>query len=303
MRAALLLSVFALPVQALTVELPAGAELTREVIIDEGARSVPTGPTDPDAEVPAVKLANGTVTIQAYRIEGGGAPAALMAPVMQSVEVAGFETLLSCETESCGGFDFRFSLELIPPPDMFVDLSDFVFLSATDGEEYVSALASRSATVGYVHLSRITPAGEMPATVQAVPAAAATATPAGSLGETLEAAGRVVLEDLTFASGSTILLDDEYQSLEELAVYLSDNPSKVVALVGHTDASGALDLNVAISKERAAAARTLLINTFGVPAGQVTAEGMGYLAPRATNSTAEGRTLNRRVEVILISTN
>ena len=133
MRGALLLSVLALPVQALTVELPAGAELTREVVIEDSARSVPTGPTDPDAVVPAVKLANGTVTIQAYRVEGGGSPAALIAPVVQSVEAEGFETLLSCETESCGGFDFRFSLELIPPPDMFVDLSDFVFFSATDG--------------------------------------------------------------------------------------------------------------------------------------------------------------------------
>lgn len=304
MRAALLLIASTMPLQALTVELPAGSELTREVIIEKGARAVPVGPTDADAEGDATELAQGTITVQAFRIDGEVSPAALMAPVSDSLVAAGFETLFSCETQSCGGFDFRFSLQLIPPPDMFVDLGDYVFLSAKSGEQYVSAVASRSATSGYLHLARIVPTGQQiePTSTAVLPTLPASKTPLGSLGETLETLGRVVLEDLTFSSGSTVLLDDRYRSLEELSAYLVQNPAKVVALVGHTDSSGSLDLNVSISKERAAAARALLIEAYGVPAEQVSAEGMGYLAPRATNLTGEGRTLNRRVEVILIST-
>lgn len=294
MRAALALCLLAAPVHGLTLGLPAGAELTREVTVDEGARAVPVGPADGD--VAPVDLAQGAITIQAYRIAGAATPAALMSPLAASLAEAGFRTLLNCETESCGGFDFRFSLELIPPPDMFVDLGDFVFLSARDGDAYVSAVASRSARAGYLHIARIMPLGTPPADT------VVEETPTGPIGTTLEAAGRVVLEDIVFASGSTSLPEPRYPSLTALSEYLLANPEKTVALVGHTDASGALDVNIAISKQRAQAARSLLIERYEVPSDQVAAEGMGYLAPRATNLTEEGRTKNRRVEAILTST-
>jgi OOP family OmpA-OmpF porin len=45
-----------------------------------------------------------------------------------------------------------------------------------------------------------------------------------------------------------------------------------------------------------------LAGQYGVARSQLEAEGMGYLAPVATNLTPEGREVNRRVEVILLST-
>ena len=47
---------------------------------------------------------------------------------------------------------------------------------------------------------------------------------------------------------------------------------------------------------------TRLVERHGVDSAQVSYDGVGYLAPRATNLTPEGRTKNRRVEVILTST-
>ena len=87
-----------------------------------------------------------------------------------------------------------------------------------------------------------------------------------------------------------------------LAAYLKRNPKLQVALVGHTDTDGALALNTALSKRRAQAVRARLIERWDVPAAQVTAEGAGWLAPRASNDTPEGREKNRRVEVIITST-
>jgi outer membrane protein OmpA-like peptidoglycan-associated protein len=75
-----------------------------------------------------------------------------------------------------------------------------------------------------------------------------------------------------------------------------------VAIVGHTDASGGLEANIALSRKRAQAVRNVLIEAFGVPAAQIQAEGVGYLSPRASNLTEAGRTQNRRVEVMLTST-
>ncbi len=75
-----------------------------------------------------------------------------------------------------------------------------------------------------------------------------------------------------------------------------------VILVGHTDASGPLDMNVAVSRKRAESVVARLINVYGVPSAQVSAEGVGYLSPRASNLTDEGRHKNRRVEAVLAST-
>ena len=73
-----------------------------------------------------------------------------------------------------------------------------------------------------------------------------------------------------------------------------------VAIVGHTDTTGALETNIAVSRARAEAVRDLLITEYEVRAAQVDAAGMGYLGPRASNLTADGRKANRRVEIILL---
>ena len=87
-----------------------------------------------------------------------------------------------------------------------------------------------------------------------------------------------------------------------MAAWLKAHPDLRVTLVGHTDATGTLAGNVALSRQRAAAVRDWLIRHFGTDAAQLDAQGAGYLAPRASNQTAEGRQKNRRVEVMLTST-
>ena len=73
-------------------------------------------------------------------------------------------------------------------------------------------------------------------------------------------------------------------------------------MVGHTDAVGGLDGNVALSRRRASSVRDRLVGKYGVAGAQVTSDGVGFLSPRATNLTEAGRERNRRVEVILTST-
>ena len=75
-----------------------------------------------------------------------------------------------------------------------------------------------------------------------------------------------------------------------------------MALVGHTDASGGLDVNIAVSRQRAQSVRQRLIDRYDIPARQVDAQGVGYLSPRASNLTEAGRQKNRRVEVMMTST-
>jgi OOP family OmpA-OmpF porin len=111
-----------------------------------------------------------------------------------------------------------------------------------------------------------------------------------------------VLADLDFPSGETDLPEDRYASLAALASFLEANPGTTVALVGHTDAVGGAEGNIAISRSRAESARALLTARYGADPGRVEAFGMGYFAPVASNATPEGREANRRVEAVVTST-
>ncbi len=74
-------------------------------------------------------------------------------------------------------------------------------------------------------------------------------------------------------------------------------------LLEDTDADGDLALNVALSKRRAASVLERLVSDYNVARRQLQAEGVGYLAPIANNLTEVGREANRRVELVLLSTN
>ena len=240
---------------------------------------------------------------------------------------AGYEMLFECETDDCGGFDFRFAMALLPEPEMHVDLGDFRYLAAQRGQgaavEHVALVVSRSAESAFVHLTDVYPArsdgtaaapamlpsaasGDTPAAIaeprDSTPVFAAAGADVGAFAAEIEKAGSVALDDLAFETGSATLSPGAYPSLAALAAYLAANPARRVALVGHTDAVGGLDANIALSRKRADAVRARLIEAYGVNAAQVSAAGAGWLSPRASNLTPEGRARNRRVEVVLTST-
>jgi OOP family OmpA-OmpF porin len=117
----------------------------------------------------------------------------------------------------------------------------------------------------------------------------------------LLAEGHVVLGGLQFPSGSASLAEDRYESLAGLAAFLAANPTASIVLVGHTDATGTLAANTALSRARAQAVRTRLIGAHGADPDRIAAEGAGWLAPVASNLTPEGQAANRRVEAVLLS--
>ncbi|MFP4044404.1 MAG: OmpA family protein [Rhodosalinus sp.] len=289
---------------AVELDLPAGAGLAAEEQSARDSHLVPAGPWSAEDGVPGLR-AEGTVTRRVWRFDGPGRTTLqLIAPLREQLRAQGFEVLFECRDRACGGFDFRFEIEVLPAPAMYVDLTRYRFLSALrvrgDGAaDHVTLLASRTDRAGYLQLVHVASGGAAPLETRAP--AAQTAAPALPLAEALEARGHAVLEGLDFASGSSELSDRVYPVLEALAAYLVADESRVVVLVGHTDAVGALDGNVALSRARAEAVLRRLVERHGVPPAQLRAEGVGYLAPVATNLTAAGREVNRRVEAVLAS--
>jgi outer membrane protein OmpA-like peptidoglycan-associated protein len=297
---------------AQTLSFPGNARQEREIVTPFSRYAMPVGPFA-DGVLPTTPF-EGEVTEQAWRIDALALTTLqLLAPLRGQLVDTGFELLFECDTEDCGGFDFRHETRVIPPPDMYVDLGDFRFLAASRGDEAVSLLVSRTSDAGFVQVIRVGPAGngavatagEPP--IRGTPAqgdAGNSAVPVpvpDDFGAVLEAEGRVILSDLSFPTGSAQLAEGDYASLQRLADYLAANPSRTVALVGHTDSQGSLAANIALSKRRAGSVLERLVGSYGVPRQQLEAEGMGYLSPIATNLTAEGRAANRRVEVIVTS--
>ncbi len=309
---ALILALVGSAASGVTLDFPANAALRAEVSTPLAGHSLATGNWSESRGVPTQR-AEGAVTRQAWRIDAAGlTPLQMIAPLREQLTEAGFTVRHECKGPECGGFDFRFAIEVMDPPDMFVDLLDYYYLSAIRAEDgsAVSLLASRTAQTGFVQVTAVNPpdaeglvtqatGGRVSGSgvVEAVPA-----TPSGDVATQLETVGRAILPDLVFETGSAQLNEGEFPSLQALADYLTANPTRVVALVGHTDSVGSLDGNIALSKRRAGSVRERLVSAYDIPRRQLQAEGMGYLSPLATNLTEEGRTANRRVEVIMVST-
>lgn len=313
----------ALPMAALAqtapvqLGLPQGAAISATREAPGSSLAFLTGPWTPADGAPSRHL-EGNRSDTAWRLRANQATTLqILAPLRAQIEAAGYGLLFECETDGCGGFDFRFALDILPEPEMHVDLSDFRYLAARRGNSWLGLMVSRSSESGFVHLSMMQaeeitlaePRNELapPPRVPAGPEGSlGTALPpvAGgtlTIGAELEASGRVALDDLVFESGHAELGAGEFASLRMLASYLQAEPEASVVLVGHTDATGALAGNITLSQRRAEAVRKRLID-YGAPAGQLGAEGAGWLAPRASNLTEAGREKNRRVEAILTST-
>ncbi|NEV62545.1 OmpA family protein [Thiorhodococcus minor] len=88
-------------------------------------------------------------------------------------------------------------------------------------------------------------------------------------------------------------------ALAGIARVLKDQPGLRVVLRGHTDSSGDAEMNRALSQRRALAVRDAFI-ALGIHGGRIRAEGLGEAQPVADNETPEGRSRNRRVEVLLL---
>jgi len=109
-------------------------------------------------------------------------------------------------------------------------------------------------------------------------------------------APRLILRDVTFATGSATLNATAETALRATAASLLAQPAVRLEVAGYTDDTGSRAVNERLSLARAESVRAFLV-TAGVPADRLTARGYGPADPVASNATAQGRELNRRVEL------
>jgi outer membrane protein OmpA-like peptidoglycan-associated protein len=108
----------------------------------------------------------------------------------------------------------------------------------------------------------------------------------------------VSMPDVLFDSGQYTLKPAARERLARISGIVLAYPDLRLEIEGHTDSTGSDEFNQALSEKRAGTVRDYLVDA-GVPVNSVIARGLGKNNPVADNSTAEGRKLNRRVEMIV----
>ena len=112
----------------------------------------------------------------------------------------------------------------------------------------------------------------------------------------------LTLGDVLFDSGEATLKAGAARNLQQIGSFLVKHQERVAEIEGHTDSMGDDDFNMDLSRERAFAVRTRLVE-LGVQPKRITTRGYGEGMPVASNKTPAGRQENRRVEIIFPDTN
>lgn len=105
-----------------------------------------------------------------------------------------------------------------------------------------------------------------------------------------------VKNEVLFDFNSAALRSASRDSLREMADVFQKYPDTTIRVAGHTDSVGSAAYNQRLSERRARSVASYLEN-LGVRSARIDEVGYGESQPRATNSTANGRQLNRRVEI------
>ncbi|MBO2543205.1 OmpA family protein [Salegentibacter sp. BDJ18] len=114
----------------------------------------------------------------------------------------------------------------------------------------------------------------------------------------IEMQGSATIYGINFDSNSSNLKEQSQPVIAEIAKYLEQNPEISLYVVGHTDMDGSPEYNLKLSKERARAVVNELTENYGISISRLTSDGVGFLSPKASNITDEGKALNRRTELV-----
>jgi OOP family OmpA-OmpF porin len=119
-----------------------------------------------------------------------------------------------------------------------------------------------------------------------------------SLYDDIAAKGRAATQGLLFDTGSDRLRPESTPTMKAIAAMLEQHPELKLRIEGHTDNVGAKDANKTLSEKRAAAVKAALIADYRVNGNRLESKGFGDTKPAGANTTAEGRSNNRRVELV-----
>lgn len=296
LRAALAALFLAAPAAARAAEEPAdhplitrypGATVARKIEKEYDAYKLITG-LDEKKLNPVGRELEGKVTILHYRNPPNRSILEMFRNYEQGLQAAGMEEIWRCAGDECGPAyaasawgRFNGDIARSGPDNRYLAGK----VAGPEGEAYVAVTVGPHRTV--VAVVEMKPMEEGLVVVDAA-----------ALASGLKAEGHVRVDGIYFDFNKAEVKPESRPALEQVAAMLKAEPETKAFVVGHTDGVGALDFNLKLSRDRAAAVVKALATDHGVAAARLEAQGVGPLAPVATNATEAGRAKNRRVELV-----
>ncbi|WP_425905912.1 OmpA family protein [Nitrobacter sp. TKz-YC02] len=267
-----------------------GSVITGYDVKDFDAATLQAAPFK-DGKATDPRRVEGRISRIAYRTGPGPSILEVSRNFESQLANAGFETLLACDVDACGGIPFSETIGALPIPQMWVDGFDYRYYAGrkveNGRETYVSVLVSKNNDDIFAQL---TVAERYAMQNKMVDAAAM----AKGLGES----GHIALYGIYFDTDKATLKPESRPTLDQIAKLLSGQPDLNVYIVGHTDSQGAPAHNLDLSRRRAEAVAEDLVRTYKIVRTRLNTSGVGFLAPVGSNGTESGRALNRRVELV-----
>ena len=275
------------------LELPYSARLVLSDETDVKNISVEISAWDREKGISRLDF-KGRTTTKVFQIDGTSLTLdQMLQPIITHLNDKQFSIELYCNTNVCGGFNFRKNLTVSNPPFMLVNVANYSVITAVKNSSAISLVASKLGNTIYLQILSIGTTDNDLILQDQEPLK-------DNYSSKLKEDGAIVLDDLIYRSGSADLGPGPFESLSALANFLKGTPSSSIILVGHSDAIGELRKNIELSRNRAQAVVDRLIKDYGIDQSRISAQGIGFLSPKTNNSTEKSRKKNRRVEAILI---
>jgi OOP family OmpA-OmpF porin len=118
------------------------------------------------------------------------------------------------------------------------------------------------------------------------------------IAKSIDSSGSVALYGILFDFNSAEIKPESEATLAQLADFLKNRTEQQLLVVGHTDNIGSFESNRALSEKRAASVINFLSQKHGIASNRLSAFGASFAAPVASNTSEDGRSKNRRVEVV-----
>jgi len=122
---------------------------------------------------------------------------------------------------------------------------------------------------------------------------------AEDIAKEMQSNGKATFYGIYFDTDKSEIKPESKETLEQMANYLKSNTQVNVFIVGHTDNTGSFEHNQQLSEKRAEAVVTYLIENHQIAASRLKGYGVSSLSPVSTNTSEEGKSKNRRVEMVL----
>ena len=207
----------------------------------------------------------------------------------------GFTTLFTCALGECKGGGGCFAKLYNNYAQCWTEAHGVRYLSAKlarpEGDVYVSVFTengmSSSGPAVHLYVVEMKP---MEAELITVDAA--------SLANDINRTGHASVYGIYFDTGKADVKPESDAALKEIAKLLQQDPKLKLHVVGHTDNVGTLASNMDLSGRRADAVAKVLTTKYNIAALRLSAQGVGPLAPVASNDSEDGCAKNRRVELV-----